>query len=239
MSAKARSLVERLQMAYNKIDHHLRATIGYRRGVPFASLIEETVTLTKQDRELLQLGSRVRNLLVHDRIQPHEYAVTPSSSVVEQLELLEQRLGRPERAIPAFQKVVERLTPFDSLAKVLGKIRERDYSQFPVFDGTAFRGLLTENGVTRWLARHVTIEISRVYLDDVLVKAVLNQEEDAKTNWVFVRGSETVDRLRQLFAEREMLEAVLITESGRQSEKLLGIATRWDMLNWRREHKSA
>jgi len=32
-----------------------------------------------------------------------------------------------------------------------------------------------------------------------------------------------------LFASHALLEAVLITESGVESEALLGIATRWDM----------
>jgi predicted transcriptional regulator len=237
--AKANPLIERLQVAFNKLDHHLRATIGHRRRVPFASLIEQAVALDREDRELLVLTSRVRNLLVHDRTQPDEYAVTPSVSLVAQLELLERRLASPKRAIPTFGKAVEQLVVSDSLAMVLKRIRDRDYSQFPVYEGPAFRGLLTENGITRWLARHVTREMSLVELEDAAVKDVLKQEEDPKTNWAFVPGRETVDRVRQLFADSEMLEAVLITERGRQNEELIGIATRWDMLNWRREHKSA
>ncbi len=226
-------------MAYNTIDHHLRATIGHRRRVPFPSLIEQAVALNGEDRELLALTSRIRNLLVHARTKPGEFAVTPSVSVVASLELLQRRLTRPDRAIPTFERVVERLVVSDSLAKVLKRIRDRDYSQFPVFDGLAFRGLLTENGVTRWLARYVTTEMSLVELEDVLVKSVLRQEEDPKTNWAFVSARETVDRVRQLFAEAETLEAVLITPSGRPTGDLVGIATRWDMLKWRKEHQSA
>lgn len=236
---KANRLIKRLQVAYNKIDHHLRATIGHRRRVAFPSLIEQAVALSAKDRDLLGLTSQIRNLLVHAQTKPDEFAVAPSVSVVARLELLERRLASPDRAIPTFRKEVTRLAVSDSLAMVFKRIREHDYSQFPVYEGPAFRGLLTENGMTRWLARHVTTEMSLVHLEDVLVKAVLKQEEDPKTNWGFVGGSETVDRVRQLFADSEMLGAVLITERGRPNEELIGIATRWDMLNWRKERKSA
>jgi hypothetical protein len=39
-----------------------------------------------------------------------------------------------------------------------------------------------------------------------------------------------MDDVRGLFSSNEILEAVFITASGKESEGLLGIATRWDML---------
>jgi hypothetical protein len=39
-----------------------------------------------------------------------------------------------------------------------------------------------------------------------------------------------VDDVRGLFAAQPVLEAVLITANGSQAEKLLGMATRWDVL---------
>jgi hypothetical protein len=40
-----------------------------------------------------------------------------------------------------------------------------------------------------------------------------------------------VDDVRGLFSSNEILEAVFITANGKESEGLLGIATRWDMLH--------
>jgi predicted transcriptional regulator len=141
-------------------------------------------------------------------------------------------MTRPERAIPTFERPVETLGPSESLATVLRTIRKRDYSQFPVYDdGLRFRGLLTENGITRWLAGHVATQLSLVELEDVPVKVVLREEEQAQSNWAFVARDETVGRIRQLFAEREMLEAVLISPRGKRNESLIGIVTRWDLLN--------
>ena len=91
-------------------------------------------------------------------------------------------------------------------------------------------GLLTENGITRWLAHHVDTKFSTVELDDVPVKAVLQNEEMLKT-CCFVAGDIRVDDVSALFASHGELEAVLITTQGKESEPLLGIATRWDILD--------
>ena len=118
----------------------------------------------------------------------------------------------------------------DTLAQVLKTITQREYSQFPVYDGNQFLGLLTENGITRWLAQHVSTELSLVELDEVRVSQVL-QNEEKRVNYYFVARDMRLDDVRGLFASHELLEAVLITANGKESEKLLGIATRWDIIH--------
>jgi predicted transcriptional regulator len=152
---------------------------------------------------------------------------------VRQIEELRQRLLSPELAIPRFQKTIDTLTMDDSLMTVLRTIAERDYSQFPVYDDQRFKGLLTENGITRWLAHHVTNELSLIELDDVLVKTVLREEEN-KHNFTFISRSTTVDIISELFATRDLLEAALITNSGKPNERLMGIVTRWDVVQLKR-----
>ena len=43
--------------------------------------------------------------------------------------------------------------------------------------------------------------------------------------------------LMALFAETELLEAALITQNGKRSEKLMGIVTRWDVVQLKNQHK--
>ena len=84
---------------------------------------------------------------------------------------------------------VESVRSEDSLAQVLRRIAERDYSQFPVYSGTTFQGLLTENGITRWLARHVVSKLSLIELEDITVKQVFPEEEH-RPNWRIVPRDE-------------------------------------------------
>ena len=89
--------------------------------------------------------------------------------------------------------------------------------------------LLTENSITRWLAHHASSGVSHIDLTHVPVKEAL-KEEEKRPNCKFVPRNMPADEIKTLFAEHEMLEAVLITENGNRSEKLLGIATRWDII---------
>jgi hypothetical protein len=91
-------------------------------------------------------------------------------------------------------------------------------------------GLLTENGITRWLAKHIERTLSLVDLDEVFVSELLREEEQ-RNNCAFIGPDVPVAAVRSMYLEEEMLEAVLITENGQRSESPLGIITRWDMLH--------
>jgi predicted transcriptional regulator len=179
--------------------------------------------------ELRSFGD-LRNVIVHSKVRPNQHLATPSPWVVERIERIRDELTSPGLAIPTFQRDVQTVRTTDTLLHVLTLIRQCDYSQFPVYEDGRFRGLLTENGITRWLAHHV-VE-ARQPLDQattVAVKGVLGEEEHHK-NHQFVRRSMPVDELLATFARQPLVEALLITETGKRTEKLLGLATRWDIL---------
>ena len=92
-----------------------------------------------------------------------------------------------------------------------------------------FRGLLTENGITRWLAHHVATKLSLVDLEEIHVTEVIENEEK-RTNCLFVAQDSRVDDVVGKFSSGELLEAVLVTATGKDSETLLGIATGWDII---------
>lgn len=237
MSDEQHDLFQRFVAAYNSIDHFLRKHLGKEDKVPFpsfASLVrdyERTHRLVTDcaDCDYLRMTAKLRNVILHEITKPYQHVAVPTLPVVERLERICQRLTNPPLVVPQFKRRVETATPDDSLAAVLRKIREKDYSQFPVYDGEKFRGLLTENGITRWLAHHLSKEMSLVELDEVPVSQVL-PEEEKRQNWLFVACDKTVGEAKALFAAKELLEAVLITQSGNRTEKPLGIITRWDVL---------
>ena len=171
----------------------------------------------------------LRNVLIHERIEPHRYLAIPTRAIVERLEAILNRLTHPTLVVPTFQRNVEVFYITDSLADVLKKISERDYSQFPVFDKIKFCGVLTENGIVRWLAKHVSAELSLVELEDISIDTVLMMEEK-RQNHMFISRKKSVDDVKELFVDYELLEAILITENGNSNEKLMGIVTRWDIL---------
>lgn len=229
-------LIEHFVADYNAVDHFLRKALNCDDHVPFVRMVREysEKNAAWRDADLLKTIAKVRNVVVHNKTEPFGYAALPSHQLAQKLKACLNSLISPPLVVPTFGRGVETISVGDNLAKVLKVIKQRDYSQFPVYETEQFRGLLTENGITRWLAKHVSTTISLIKLDGVSVKEVLDNEEE-RTNYHFVAQDTSVDEVIGQFASHEMLEAVLITATGQKSEALLGIVTRWDVVHRHRD----
>ncbi len=233
LSEHEKNLIEKFEATYNLIERELRRILGRDKYTSFSRLVDEYARQRKKafeaDADYLKMIGELRNLIIHEKIKPYQYVAIPTPGIIARLDKILERLKNPPLVIPTFGAEVETVSTDDSIAGVLKRISDKNYSQFPVYQGDDFKGLLTENGITRWLARYVSDKLSLVELDEVLVKEVLDQEEQ-RQNWMFIARNKPVDEVIELFGENELLEAILITETAKDSERLIGIATRWDML---------
>jgi len=222
------SLNSRFEIAFNRLDRFLRDQQGLGREVGFVKVVREFDDGNRwwSHRDFIISCANLRNVLIHERTGSH--LAHPTSGAVAQLEkICAQLIDR--RVFPTFKRKVETIQVDDSLLSVLKIIRTRNYSQFPVYHEKQLRGLLTENGITRWLAEHGTTKMEIVDLQDTCIRDVLREEEVKKTFQVVAAGT-TVTQVRSLFAEHALIEAALITQSGARTEPLMGIITRCDLL---------
>lgn len=225
-------LIERFLVAYNIIDHHLREQLKSDSITTFSQLVREYAARYPRwrEQETLRMIGDLRNAVIHQRERSYEYLSVPLPSIVENLERIRDQFKSPERVYPKFGKEVTSFQAEDLLSEVLKDISEKEFSQFPIYQQNRFLGLLTENGITRWLANHCTKVMTLVELGEVTVKDLLNQEEQ-RTNYHFVPRGATMLDAENFFIQNTLLEALLITEKGKQDEKLMGVITRWDMLS--------
>jgi CBS domain-containing protein len=171
-------LIERFRVAFNQIEAHLRFELREPNDTSFTRLVhryaEQNLVWGNRAGYQLSAYAELRNTLVHTRFEREQFVCVPMPFVVERIEQIRDELLEKERVIPKFQRVVRTVKTNDKLSYVLEIIAEEDFSQFPVYDeGGEFRGLLTENGITRWLAHHTVREMTLVDFEDTLVDAVL------------------------------------------------------------------
>jgi predicted transcriptional regulator len=225
------ALIRRFLAAYNAIDRELRHRTGLPKETSFSAVVRQFVDANnswRSQRHRLLVVGELRNFLVHEEADPFDRLAVPVAEVVEALESMQRWLS--QRVLPAFQREVVTVHASDTLASVLQTISKRDLSQFPVLDLEGrYCGLLTENGITRWLAHHTTgQQMTLVEFEEVSVAQVL-EEEERRATAKFMSRNEPLEAVLVAFVEQPHLEAVLITETGKRHEKLLGIATRWDL----------
>ncbi|NSL52652.1 CBS domain-containing protein [Calidifontibacillus erzurumensis] len=227
---------ERFLAAFNIISSEIEKMVEARGHIPFYRLVDMAkkkngLIMTYKD-DLKEL-SELRNAIVHGRHFPAYTIAEPHLSVVELAEKIAEELTKPKTIIPFFECEVKTFQKTDHLREVLKVIKQHGYSQFPVYDQDRFVGLLTNQGITMWIAQNFDKNSMGncldAYLSDVL------SFEKIKKNYIFMSKNKNIYDVREKFLNHfdlyaTRLEAVLITENGRPDEKLLGLATPFDMV---------
>jgi predicted transcriptional regulator len=214
VTADERQRVQFFLARFNRIDAELRRKLKLPRAKTFKQVVDtfEQAHPGAVDTDLLRTLAAIRNALVHESLSQSDFCVIPTRTILQRLDHLHDQLVAPLRVIPTFRRTVETIAAHDTLLTVLQLIARRDYSQFPVYKTHRFIGLLTENGITRWLATGISRK-SMSDLDIVTVSQLLTQEESGDT-CAFIAAAEEVRTVRAMFANQPLLEAVLITDNG-------------------------
>lgn len=227
---------ERFLIAYNTIARELERLIGLNKYMPFYRLVDMAkkkngVVMAYKD-DLKEL-SHLRNAIVHDKVFP-EYAIAePHLSVVHMIEEIADELVKPKKLIPVFKKNVKVFEKKHSVMDVLTVIKEHGFSQFPIYEEGNFVGLITDRGITRWMANQLTISTEICLVGRVA--DVLSLEKNNR-NYMFMNQDQTIYDAREKYNRHldlynSRLEAILITDTGKANETLLGMATPYDIIN--------
>lgn len=226
-----RDSVEEFINLYNLLADHMATNVKVEQHETFSTLLKKYIRQKPwlhKEKEWLQKVGDLRNAIEHDRFEPYQYLAIPTHIVLEKLKKVYSELTKPPRAIPTFQRNVITVAPQDSLAKVLEIVRHKKFSQIPVYENKGFVGLITENGITRWLVSHVADKGVAVDFGKVEATEILKSEEKRKP-WQFTGKNTEVRQITQFFVEQKLLEAVIITEDGKKDKTPIGIASRWEI----------
>jgi len=225
-------LVARFETAFNTIEQLLRERHQDDNRISFVQLIEmewpgrQAKNNTYRD---LRRFADLRNTLIHNRTErDHDFAI-PTPKTVLRIETILQDLGEVKLAIPLFQRQVETLQAIDTLEQVLTRINQTGITQFPVYADETFAGVLTRRGILRWLSsvglNHGT-DCSGLRSVPV---GVLLQSEEHPENHRFIPRNTPLMKMGEMIDHQPRLETLLITQNGKPTEKLLGIANRLDI----------
>mgnify|MGYP001213366208 CR=1 FL=1 len=224
---------ERFISAFNKIEKYLDDVIkAGDRFTSFSSSVkraaEKNIIVRRYKDDLLEI-SELRNAIVHERTDPEYLIAEPHDSVVELLEKIYEELTEPKKVYPLYARDVTTFKLNDTLKDLLSVVKEASYSYFPIYNHTEFQGLVTENGITHWLAS----KDKNILLNEVFIKEILPFEE-GKDNYAFLSSEASIYEAEEIFRnhinQNTRFDVILITENGKPTEQLLGMITAWDII---------
>jgi predicted transcriptional regulator len=237
-NAQADARNEQFLHHFGDVERSLRKRLGWkqsdRRSV--SMMIEEYLAMNPYwatDASKLHRLRQIRNVLAHDRSSMDGYPAHVSHRSLTDLESICKRLTDGAKVGERFKRRVTTVALDDSLHDVVKLALEKEFSQFPVLSNGRFQGLLTENGITRWLGRYSQTNTEPLDLSKVEVKRLLKEEEKEVGRegaiYSFASMNDPLDEVMGLFAKHPMLEVVLLTDTGKPGRSpLRGIVTEWD-----------
>ncbi|NBJ69873.1 MULTISPECIES: CBS domain-containing protein [Clostridia] len=224
---------ERFLTSFNRIEKMLRSLMIHKKDASFSKavkILRNSNALVRQYSDDLLEFAELRNAIVHNKVDMSYAIAEPHDEIVEKIEVIEEELRKPKLVTPTFEKYVYCFQSDNELSKLLKVIHEKKLSKFPIYESKTYQGLLTQKGITNWLAnidqRGETLK-STYQLKDILP---FENNENSR----FIAQDTTLYEAIELFKEHtsrgKRLEALLITTDGEPSSRLLGIITAWDIL---------
>jgi predicted transcriptional regulator len=240
MSNQSRQLADRTSRylaRFGEIEAHLRKLLHVGPETDFRSMIDlcrRRALFGRGECDALDRFRRVRNALSHDGVGTH---VKPTPEAVGEIDRFLTRLNQAPPVGELFRREVMAFQSADPLLAVVQAMRQRDYSQVPVYEGSEFQGLLTAVTIARWLGHELEHE-GGVMDDTRVADALVHAEGQDNVRFIGrdVPSLEVPSVFQDSITRGMPVEALLITQSGKPAESLLGIVTPADLPSILRAH---
>jgi predicted transcriptional regulator len=224
---------DRFLTAYNDIDKWLRKILRTNNKVSFWTLLEDAsnsknvspqyANVVGYYKDDLKEFADLRNAIVHEH-RNDEVIATPHLKAVLGLEAIRRRLLDPPRVYPLFERDVMQCVLDDPIGTVAQQMRDRKFSQVPVYSGARLLALLTTDTIARWVAW--SLPKDKGIMEEAPVKDVLNQAEFTDNYRLLDPAATVIDALDcfdDYFRRGRRLDAILIIKDEKKTNTPVGI----------------
>ena len=185
-------------------------------------------------RDELNYCREVRNLLQHNERVRGDYAVIPSAGMIETIKSTISRIEGIPRAIDMCVKTSDICSASisDAMLPAMRVMCSKTYTHLPILEDGRVTGVFSAKS----LLSHI-IEDGVTRLDETMtfeqVAGLLPLDRHGSETFAFVPQEMLATNVAELFQQArkqsKRLGVVFVTAHGKQSERLLGMLTAWDM----------
>lgn len=181
----------------------------------------------------------LRNSLSHNNsileiIEPTDFAIRVLKDTIEKLTNPKKVADYLELTNKHSVKTIDISMP---IINFFSYIQEYQYTQFPVFDGEEFKGIISDSGIAYWITNAAVDErnFQSVELSDVTVGEILKHEEKNDAYKIIKKELYLYDALKEFNIDEDTSTTpiLLITDDGKISSKdsIIGVLTGYDYLD--------
>ena len=220
---------------FNRVADYLWQLVNPEKFAAFGKLVDVAATRSAAvhaNAAALKQFAMLRNAIVHDADYPPHIVAVPSSEALSKFKQVAGEVLEPKHLIPTFATRVRCFSLTDNLPKVLGFMREHDFSQVMVRNSGGRLGMLTVEGITWWLADNVGGDQNP--LNAATIGDIIPLEPPG--GFMIMSSGKTIFDAAEAFRnlihrEATRLYAIIVTGSGDDSDEPIGFVTPWDILH--------
>lgn len=227
---------------YNELDKHMRRELKTNDKETHTSLIiriaEKNRAFSRYKEDLISFA-KLRNAIVHNPYKKDaEPIAEPHSIIVKKFEQIKEDVINPPIALYTIAIRSESIytTTMDAIAlDVIKEMSRKTYTHVPVIEEGKFHGVFSENTIFSYIAATEDVLIEK----DAKVKEFsdfIPIERHESELFVFIPRNTLVIEIEDIFQSQlergKRLSAVFITETGKSTEKILGMITAWDIAGY-------
>lgn len=214
--------------SYNQIDQTLRAVYNFKRNMSFNDMIRRAVPLNsivRRYEDKLIDYARLRNAIIHNS-NDERIIAEPHDEVVEEFEHIAKLLSEPPTAIKQIaNRNVLVLDSEVSIKSAMETVTRSGFKCIPICHNETMAGVLTAFRLVEFLGSKLS---EGADLNDLVAHTPISEiidENDAEVIFA-VRGVDlTVEEALNLFQQKRKLQAILLTRTGSNLERPVGILT--------------
>lgn len=234
---------DRFLQLFNDLDKILRKVCAIPEGeyADVASMLAKAKELSAHNPveanwDTLYVARQLRNLMVHERRTGLTEVAQPSQELIAVLEKVITQYQEP-LTIGQYLQKTQKMKPIifdtnDSLVTALEIVDREHFSKFPIFAKDTYQGLVSDKGVTNWLAK-ASKETGSIR--EKLLEAKLADVLACEDNGIEVVILSTKVSLYQVISYFEGRKRTIILVSNqhngqiRSKQDLIGIITAQDL----------
>lgn len=220
---------------YKKLESAIQTRYGYdpsKGGVVAQYATDGNVPNTL--RRNLNLCREVRNLIQHQPKVNDETPVLPSQGMLDVLKDAIDLVENPPRisAIQINRSDIYSCEIGDAVLPAMQAMADKSYTHIPILEGGRVKGVFSENTLLSYILdqKIVGIEEPTIFAD---IEQYLPIESHVSETFSFIPRDALISEAKQRFDEAlregKRLGMLFVTNSGKSTEKLLGILTVWDV----------
>lgn len=230
---------------YNELDDFMRKKLNKvdeefpsEHNKLIVALFEKN-KIYKKDKNSLISFARLRNAIVHNPKEKGIEAIAePHDNVLAEYKKISNKIQNPPKALDTIaikKDYIFKIEMEDRLLDVVKNMNEKIYTCAPVIENNKVIGIFSENVIFSYMVEHEEFLIEK----DAKIKEFekfISIQNNKNEYFEFVSRNTLVIDVEEMFIKglknNKRLGLVFITESGKKTEKILGLISAWDVAGY-------